>query len=111
MIRTLPLLAVAVVLAGCASRDPCLRDTAYQQATSLPPAVGVDGLKLPESASALRIPPAPQSSADLPEGQCLQTPPRMPAAPPEKAAEKVVDKPAPAAPTEAPPPPAGTDAK
>jgi len=108
MIRTLPLLAVAVVLAGCASRDPCLRDTAYQQATSLPPAVGVNGLKLPESASALRIPPAPPSSATLPEGQCLQTPPRMPAAPPEKAAEK----PAPAAPTEAPPPPpAGTDAK
>jgi len=107
MIRTLPLLAAAVVLAGCASRDPCLRDTEYQQAGSQPPAVSVDGLKLPESASALRIPPAPPSSATLPEGQCLQTPPRMP----EPPAEKAADKPAVPAPAVATPPPAGTDAK
>ncbi|AXQ27624.1 hypothetical protein D0B54_02565 [Solimonas sp. K1W22B-7] len=100
MSRTAVLLSLAtLMLAGCASRNACVGDTSYQQATSLPPPVTVDGLKMPESAAALRIPPAPAAAA-APSDVCLQTPPPMPpvtedkagkdveVAPPTKAAEK-----------------------
>lgn len=76
MSRTAVLLSLsALLLAGCASRNTCVGDTEYQQATSLPPPATVDGLKMPESASALRIPPPPAASKPQGENVCLHTPP------------------------------------
>ncbi|HSW11243.1 MAG TPA: hypothetical protein VLI06_00295 [Solimonas sp.] len=91
MIRHLSLLAAVLVVAGCASRSPCQRDTEYQGAQSLPPPATVEGLKLPESAAALRIPPAPAKTVALAEGECLQTPPRMAETPADKPADKPVE--------------------
>ena len=100
MSRIAVLVLATVLLAGCASRNACVSDAEYQKATSLPPLTTVDGLKVPESASALRIPPVPAASQPAPEGSCLQTPPPMPAvsldkpgkevevAPPTKAEER-----------------------
>ncbi|PPE73255.1 hypothetical protein C3942_13340 [Solimonas fluminis] len=100
MSRTLVLVLAAALLAGCASRNACVGDTEYQQAVSMPPPATVDGLKIPESASALRIPPVPAGAQPVPEGTCLQTPPAMPevaldkpgkeveVAPPSKAEER-----------------------
>jgi hypothetical protein len=91
MSRTLVLVLAASLLAGCASRNACVGDTEYQKAVSTPPPATVDGLKIPESASALRIPPAPAAAQPLPEGTCLQTPPPMPELPPERASGKDVE--------------------
>lgn len=99
MSRTVVLVLAATLLAGCASRNACIGDTAYKQAATLPPPVTVDGLKMPESASALRIPPAPAAAQPAGEEVCLQTPPAMPplsekpgkeieVAPPTKAEER-----------------------
>ncbi|MDM4768786.1 hypothetical protein [Solimonas sp. SE-A11] len=100
MSRIAVLVLATALLAGCASRNPCVGDNEYQKATSLPPLTTVDGLKVPESASALRIPPAPAAAQPAAEGACLQTPPPMPevsldkpgkeveVAPPTKAEER-----------------------
>lgn len=54
--RILALAAVAL-LSACASGGHCVGEFDYQKAASLPPATAVQGLAVPESASALRIPP------------------------------------------------------
>ncbi|HEY0914997.1 MAG TPA: hypothetical protein VGE22_09030 [Solimonas sp.] len=99
MSRIAVLVLATALLAGCASRNACVSDAEYHKATSLPPLTTVDGLKVPESASALRIPPAPAAQPAA-EGSCLQTPPPMPevtgdkpgkdieVAPPTKAEER-----------------------
>ena len=51
------LLAASAALAGCAANSYCKGEQPYQKAPSVPPLKAADGLKLPESASALRIPP------------------------------------------------------
>lgn len=96
--RLLVLVTLAALASGCASRAArCLStDRDYQQAESLPPLQSTPGLKLPESPSALRIPPEPTQTAALPEGQCLEAPPRL---------QEKPEAPAPAAPAAATPPP------
>lgn len=87
MIRTMLLAACAVLLAGCAG-SRCLGDQPYAHAPSVPPLQPVEGLKLPDSSAALKIPPPPANPT--PFGQkvtsekgkeaveCLDQPPRMP---------------------------------
>lgn len=89
-------LLVPALLGGCVSGGYCLGEHKYQQAESLPPLKGVDGVQPPDSATALRIPPPPTQA--VPYGQvyqdaegdekvrCLDKPPAMPpieAKPPE----------------------------
>ncbi len=91
------LLRVAVViavlgLAACGSNRHCQTELPYQRAQTLPPPAPTEGLKWPESPSALRIPPAPEKSvpyaytetdaAGSTQVECLDVPPRMPPDPP-----------------------------
>ena len=86
------LIAVAVLtLAGCASGGRCAGEFEYQSAGTIPVIQGSEGIKAPESGSALRIPPPPKQSVafaepvadpDKPGKQklmCLDLPPAMPA--------------------------------
>ncbi len=83
--------AVAVlVLTGCASNRHCTGEQEYQKARTLPAPAEVSGLKMPDSPSALRIPPAPATvvpfSTEAPDpakpgktrAECLDMPARMP---------------------------------
>ncbi|MDD3762884.1 MAG: hypothetical protein PHP86_06305 [Nevskiales bacterium] len=89
---------VALIMSGCASNRHCVGVKEYQTARTLPPPVAVEGLSVPESASALQIPPAPEHPVPFahevadPESpgetqlECLDVPPRLP---PEKLGEDV----------------------
>ena len=97
--KQLKLLALVPVfaLAGCATGTYCEGELAYQQAVSVPVVQPTDGLKPRESASALKIPPAPANPVPYAEEyvdedgdeavRCLDKPPEMPplALPPEPA--------------------------
>lgn len=112
--------AAVLVLAGCASGGRCVGEFEYQQAQTQPPVQGADGVKAPESVSALRIPPPPKRNVayaehvpnpDKPGKQkvmCLDTPPVM--AEPVAPAPAVTPAPAPAAVPQAPPPAAAEPA-
>lgn len=88
MSRFLPIAACAALLCGCASHSYCLGDQPYTHAKSVPPVQPVEGLKVPESNAALRIPPPPAET--IPYGrkvkdakgeekvECLDRPPPMP---------------------------------
>jgi len=79
----------ALLLGACSNTRRCEATLPYQSAQTLPPPDAVPGLTVPESPSALRIPPAPAS--EVPFGQpvgevrdgrdaryeCLDTPPRL----------------------------------
>jgi hypothetical protein len=85
-------------LAGCAAGSYCDGQQDYQRARSVPALKPAEGLKVPESGSALRIPPAPANPVPYGEVQkdaegdevvrCLDKPPELPplAAEPEPAA-------------------------
>ena len=85
--KLLALLPIALVTA-CANNSYCMGEQKYQVAGSVPPLYPVEGMKLPESPSALRIPPPPPNP--VPYGQvaknadgddkiqCLDKPPDMP---------------------------------
>lgn len=81
----LPLAAVSLLLGGCAANHYCLADQKYQHAENRPPLTPVVGLSLPDSATALRIPPPPVAAVpfgvrnEAGEGVCLDKPPPMPA--------------------------------
>jgi uncharacterized lipoprotein len=81
----LSLVTAVSLLSGCAANHYCLADQAYQHAENRPPLTPVEGLNLPDSATALRIPAAPVASAPFgvrnPDGtgMCLDKPPPMPA--------------------------------
>ena len=89
MTRLLLSAACAALLAGCAGNRYCIGDQPYSHATSVPPLQPTEGLKLPESSAALKIPPEPaepvpfgtktkgEKGKDIVE--CLDQPPRMPA--------------------------------
>jgi len=69
-------------LAACASNAHCRRPQDYQAAADRPPLTGLDGLELPESAGALRIPSPVESPVSF--GQqtgdgwsCLDIPPKL----------------------------------
>lgn len=79
------LLAVSAALlsTACASNRYCLEEQKYERAENRPTLTTVDGLKLPESATALRIPPPPPASVpfgvrdDKGGGVCLDKPVEM----------------------------------
>ena len=85
--KTTILLALpALLLAACASNKPCGADDKYRQAAAIPPIVQAEGLKLPESAAALKVPtltPAAVEAARQPlprKGKreaCLEYPPEI----------------------------------
>ena len=95
MSRSILIAACAALVAGCASHSYCLGDQPYTHAKSVPPLQAADGLKVPESNAALKIPP-PTASA-VPYGrkvkdakgdekvECLDRPPPMPEQKPEEA--------------------------
>lgn len=115
MIR-IAMLAAAALLGGCAANSYCLEDLDYQQAKSVPPIRGTDGLQIPESPGALRVPPAAPDSE--PYGKkvkdekgnekivCLDRPPPMPPLAPLPEPATPAPSPAPPAPAEAAPSPA-----
>lgn len=110
VIRTLSLLPV-LALAGCAVSSYCEGEQKYHAAPSYPPLQPVDGVRLPESQAALRIPPAPANAVAFGETytdedgdeavRCLDKPPVMPPPAVPKAAEPAA---APAAAPAAPAP-------
>ncbi|MGH8866253.1 MAG: hypothetical protein ACREVZ_16695 [Burkholderiales bacterium] len=91
-----------VTLAGCATASYCDGVQPYQDATSVPVVQSTDGLKVKDSASALKIPPAPANAvpygeeyvdADGDEAvRCLDKPPEMPALAPLPEAPKPAEK-------------------
>lgn len=105
--KFLILMAAVGMLAGCASGGGrCSGDFDYQQAQTLPPAQVVEGIKTPDSASALRIPPEPATKVPFAETyqnpedpsqyktRCLDVPPRAPDPAPAEAAPAAAVKPA-----------------
>jgi uncharacterized lipoprotein len=97
----LALLVPVLGLAGCAAGSYCEGQQDYQRARSVPAVKPAEGLKVPDSGRALRIPPAPARA--VPYGEvvkdedgdavvrCLDKPPELPPLAPEpepKAAEK-----------------------
>ena len=96
----IPLVLVATLgLSGCAVSSYCEGEQDYQKAESVPPLVAAQGLKLPESASALKIPPPPAQPVAYAEPykdadgddrvRCLDTPPAMPPRVEPKVEEKI----------------------
>jgi hypothetical protein len=77
------ILAVALLAAGCAS-SRCTGELEYQNAQSMPLPSKVEGLKLGESPSSMKIPPPPANPVPYaaPAGddkfECLDVPPQMP---------------------------------
>jgi hypothetical protein len=100
----LALLLPILALGGCAVASYCEGVQDYQRARSLPPVQPTDGLRVPESETALRIPPPPANP--VPYGRiekdedgddvvrCLDKPPALPplVLPPEPAAPKAEEK-------------------
>ena len=105
------LLVPALLLAGCAANSYCEGEQKYQAAQSMPPLQSPEGAKVPESPSALKIPPPPENP--VPFGQvvkdedgddaisCLDKPPTMP----QVALESKPPAPAVVAPAASPPAP------
>jgi len=110
------LVLAPMLLAGCAANSYCEDDQDYLHAASVPAIQSADGLQVRESATALKVPPEPETK--VPYGQrtvdadgdevvsCLDQPPALvlpepkdePAAPVEPASPAApaapVDKPA-----------------
>jgi uncharacterized lipoprotein len=91
----LPSVVAALLIAGCSggmSRH-CVGEFEYQRAETLPPPEQVEGLTMPESVAALRIPPPPEQpvpyAIEYPDPakpgktlvNCLDVPPRIRVAP------------------------------
>ena len=96
--RFVPWVLVATLgLSGCAVSSYCEGVQDYQKAESVPPLIAAQGLKLPESASGLKIPPPPAQPVAYAEPykdadgddrvRCLDTPPAMPPIAEPKAVE------------------------
>lgn len=94
----LPLLT----LGGCAVSSYCEGEQDYQEAASLPSLQTADGLQVPDSSTALRVPPPPANAVPYGETvkdedgddtvRCLDRPPELPpgaVAPAEPAPEAV----------------------
>jgi hypothetical protein len=92
MSRFALIVACATLASGCASHSYCLGDQPYTHAKSVPALQPADGLKIPESSAALKIPPVP-ATEPVPYGrkvkndkgdqviECLDRPPSMPSEP------------------------------
>jgi len=109
------------LLAGCAASSYCTGEQKYQKAGSVPSLQGVEGLQLPDSATALKIPPPPAKAVAYGEVytdedgdeavRCLDKPPAMPPVTPPAAPPAPAPAAAPAAgtpPADAPPAPPAT---
>lgn len=109
----LSILAGLLAVAGCSTTSYCEGEHDYQAAPSIPPLKPADGVRVPESASALRIPPPPPNNVAFAETykdedgddavRCLDKPPPMPALAAEPA--KAAPAPAPVTPPPSVPPP------
>ena len=92
------LLMPVLALGACSVNTYCEGEQDYQKAGTVPPLQGAEGLKLPQSASALKIPPPPPHPVAYGEHvkdedgddvvQCLDKPPEMPPPVQPKAEEK-----------------------
>lgn len=87
-------LALPLVLSACGANRYCLVEQEYQRAEVASELQPAEGLSLPESPSALRLPPAPAKPVPFGVanakgvGNCLDKPPRLaakPVAPPAAA--------------------------
>lgn len=95
--RAIMLVALSglLLLSSCASYRRCAGTPAYQKEDSLPAPAPVEGLTIPDSPSALRIPPPPADPAPYgkkvkdPRGgsmyECLDVPPTLNPPPPPAA--------------------------
>jgi uncharacterized lipoprotein len=96
VINALVALGSVSLLAACSTNSYCLAKQDYQKARVVPELRSADGLVMPNSPSALRLPPAPAGGEPFGRvgedgiGVCLDRPPAMaqPAAPPETTAPK-----------------------
>ncbi|HEY1076132.1 MAG TPA: hypothetical protein VGE51_05545 [Fontimonas sp.] len=107
----LAVLAVVATLGACggAARH-CTGELEYQKAETLPPPAAVEGLTVPQSPSALQIPPPPKSPVGFanqvtdaegnPQTECLDMPPRMRVT--EEPPEAVIGSPDAAKPADSP---------
>ena len=83
LLRASVLLVCAVAAAGCSANNYCLAEQEYSKAEIVPELQPVDGLAIPASPSALRLPDRPATSvpfgvkAEDGSGVCLDKPPRM----------------------------------
>jgi hypothetical protein len=88
---------LSLLVTGCASNSYCLGKQPYENAEERPPLQSVGDLKLPDSPTALRVPPKPANPVPFGvanakgDGVCLDKPPAftpsspvVPAAPPKK---------------------------
>lgn len=83
MMKPLLLAAATVLLSACGATKYCLSEQEYQKATLVSDLKPAEGLILPQSAGALRMPPKPADpvpfgvEAQDGTGICLDQPPRM----------------------------------
>lgn len=113
------ILVPAVAVTACSTSSYCEDQQDYERAASVPPLKGDEALSVPESESALRIPPPPPNVVAFGETykdedgddavRCLDKPPEMAPLPPEPQAVEPVPAaeptPAPQPAPAAPPPP------
>lgn len=78
---------LASLLTACASNQVCNADADYRKAAAIPPIKAADGLALPQSASALKVPDITPAAAEAAATQplpkkgkgtaCLDYPPEI----------------------------------
>lgn len=93
MTRCLPLALVLTLaaVAGCSTTSYCTGELPYQSAETLPPLRGAEGLEIPQSQAALRVPDGPYAGPGYAQTyvnekgkkrvRCLDVPPALPPAP------------------------------
>ena len=73
----------AILLSGCGATKYCLQEQDYQKSEVVPDLKPAEGLVLPQSAGALRMPPEPPNRTPFGTkaadggGICLDQPPRV----------------------------------
>ncbi len=90
LIRSLSLIAVIASIAACSSTRYCAREQSYEKSVSIPPIVAPEGLKLPATSTALKVPEPRGESLSFAyltpdpakpgknKVQCLDQPPPIP---------------------------------
>lgn len=83
MVRVICLALVSAALSACGVNSYCLKPQDYQKAQVVPELQPVEGLEIPMSPSALRLPDAPADPAPFGQrakdgsGVCLDRPPDL----------------------------------
>lgn len=91
VVNVLVVLGSVVLLSACGTNSYCLKEQDYQKARVVPELRSAEGLQMPNSPSALRLPPEPVGPEPFGKpdaggaGVCLDKPPAMaqPATPAE----------------------------